>query len=151
MSKKDYDNKLEYTRFKLDDSCFSTSWFFLMAKSLEIRMFWGQPSRMQKNRAYTPSDEICRKDKKSILKSEAFRVLVWKSDSLGCISWVHRLWPLWWRISMSIRVQTMLNLCRFFEQINNNNNNNNDKDDNINNINSNDYRSHYPWHVISDG
>ena len=35
-------------------------------------------------------------------------------DSRGAAEWVHnKFWPLWWRISLSIRVQTTLNHIRF--------------------------------------
>ena len=35
-------------------------------------------------------------------------------DTRGAAEWVHnKFWPLWWRISLSIRVQTTLNHIRF--------------------------------------
>jgi len=35
-------------------------------------------------------------------------------DSLGCALWVHSIWPVWWLVSLSIRVQTTLNQIIWF-------------------------------------
>ena len=33
----------------------------------------------------------------------------WVNQCVGCASWIHKFWPLWWRISLSIRVQATRN------------------------------------------